>query len=51
MAFPRACALAEVTWSPATARNWGDFQRRLRIHTQRLGQFGINYRPLTPSAP
>ena len=44
MIFPRECALAEVTWSARKSRNWDDFQRRLQIHTQRLAEFGVNYR-------
>jgi len=44
MIFPRACALAEVTWSAKTARDFGDFSRRLQIHEQRLEELGINYR-------
>ncbi len=28
--FPRVCALAEVAWTPATARSWEDFEGRLR---------------------
>jgi hexosaminidase len=50
MAYPRACAMAEVTWSPKAARNWDDFARRLTTHLQRLEDFGTNYRPLTPIA-
>jgi hexosaminidase len=44
MAFPRLSALAEVTWSPKAARNFADFQRRLRIDERRLDQLGVNYR-------
>ena len=50
MAYPRACAMAEVTWSPKAARNWDDFARRLPTHLQRLEIFGVKYRPLTPIA-
>ncbi len=45
MTFPRACALAEVGWSPKAGRNWDDFSRRLRTHEQRLDHLGVNYRP------
>jgi hexosaminidase len=48
MAFPRVCALAEVTWSPKASRNWNDFTRRLQTHFQRFDQIGINYRKGTP---
>ena len=46
MTFPRACALAEVTWSAQDSRNWEDFMRRLQIHLQRLDELNINYRHL-----
>jgi hexosaminidase len=44
MTFPRACALAEVTWSPKESRNWDDFLHRLQNHAQRLDELGVNYR-------
>jgi hexosaminidase len=44
MTFPRACALAEVTWSAKDARNWNDFMRRLRVHVRRLDAMNVNYR-------
>jgi hexosaminidase len=44
MIFPRACALAEVMWSPKEARDWEDFTRRLATHEQRLAQLGVNFR-------
>ena len=44
MAFPRLCALAEVTWSPSQSRNFEDFTRRLKIDNRRLDQLGVNYR-------
>jgi hexosaminidase len=44
MAFPRLCAMAEVTWSPQAARNWTDFTNRLATDEQRLDQLGVNYR-------
>jgi hexosaminidase len=44
MIFPRACALAEVTWSAKSARDFDDFIRRLQIHEQRLDRLGVNYR-------
>ena len=42
-AFPRVCALAEITWSPQGARNWDDFMRRLQTQFRRFDQFGVNY--------
>lgn len=44
MAFPRLSALAEVTWSPAGARHYDDFLRRLKTDEQRLDRLGVNYR-------
>jgi hexosaminidase len=44
MAFPRLCAIAEVTWSPQASRNWEDFTRRLRTQFQRFNQLGVDYR-------
>jgi len=49
MTFPRACALAEVTWSAKDARDYSDFSRRLQPQLQRLDLMGINYRHLTPA--
>ncbi len=43
MLFPRACALAEVTWSPRSSRDWNDFTRRLQVEYDRFDQLGINY--------
>jgi hexosaminidase len=44
MTFPRLCAMAEVTWSPANQRNWDDFSRRIQVHLRRLDQMGVTYR-------
>ena len=51
MTFPRASALAEVTWSAKDSRDWDDFTRRLQIHVQRLAQLGINYRRASVENP
>ena len=42
MMLPRACALAEVVWSPKTSRNFDDFVERLTVHTKRLTDMGLN---------
>ncbi len=42
-AFPRVAALAEATWSPASARNWPDFERRLGAQFARYRALGIHY--------
>jgi len=44
MTFPRLSALAEVAWSPAGARDWNDFCRRMKTHTLRLERLHVNYR-------
>jgi hexosaminidase len=43
MAYPRACALAEVAWSAKEQKNWPDFARRLRTHFDRLDAMKVNY--------
>lgn len=43
MAYPRAIALAEVVWSPASTRDYGDFLNRLRRHSLRLDALNVNY--------
>ncbi len=44
MAYPRACALAEVAWTPAAGKYFTDFQARLGEHLQRLDVLDVNYR-------
>ncbi|WP_241239457.1 family 20 glycosylhydrolase [Xanthomonas sp. BRIP62409] len=41
--FPRLSAVAEVTWSPAAARNWKDFLARMPAQLQRYKALGIDY--------
>ena len=41
--FPRLCALAEVTWSPAARRDSGDFSRRMSAHYKQLDALGVAY--------
>lgn len=43
MIFPRALALAELAWSPATERNYDAFLQRLRKQKSLLQQAGISY--------
>jgi hexosaminidase len=43
MSYPRLCALAEVDWSPKTARNWEQFSQRIQTHLRRLELLGVNY--------
>jgi len=51
MTFPRACALAEVTWSAKDARNWDDFMRRLQVQVRRFDELNINYRHAAVETP
>ena len=44
MVFPRMLALAEVVWSPAAARDWDSFSRRLPSQLRQLDRLGVNYR-------
>ncbi len=51
MAYPRICALAEVAWTPQSARSWPDFEARLwQRHLPRLDAEGIAYRIPPPTA-
>jgi hexosaminidase len=43
MAFPRACALAEIAWSPQDRIDYKDFLRRLDEDEKRLTVLGVNY--------
>lgn len=50
MLWPRACAMAEVLWSPYDKKNANDFLKRLNTHVYKLKAEGINvsfshYRP------
>lgn len=46
MAFPRACAMSEVLWSPREGRDYPQFLARLTTHLQRLDRLNVNYRKL-----
>ena len=41
--FPRLVAIAEVAWSPADAREWGEFSRRLGRHGARMSAMEIDF--------
>ncbi|MGN8035714.1 beta-N-acetylhexosaminidase [Chitinophaga sp. 22321] len=43
MTWPRAFALAEVFWSPKTARNWNSFVHRMEDHFARYDVANVNY--------
>ncbi len=42
MAYPRACAIAEIGWSPQDGRNYDDFVGRMSHHLRRLQALGVN---------
>jgi hexosaminidase len=44
MAYPRACAHAEVAWTPPAAKDYADFRARLGAHLERLAILDVNYR-------
>jgi hexosaminidase len=44
MAYPRALALAEVVWTPRTARSWPGFMQRLPYALRSLDRIRVNYR-------
>ena len=46
MTFPRACAMAEVCWSPTQTKDLANFLQRLEEHEARLGALGVPHRPL-----
>jgi hexosaminidase len=50
LAFPRACALAEVLWSGAVD-DMAEFRARLGRHLRRLDAMGVDYRPLDGPLP
>lgn len=43
MTFPRACALAEIAWTPNDLKNYEDFIRRLKVNSKHLDIMNINY--------
>jgi hexosaminidase len=43
MAFPRLLAIAEIAWTPGSARKWEDFRVRLGAHGPRFTALGINF--------
>lgn len=43
MAYPRACAIAEVGWLAFEKRNFSNFTTRLQNHFKRFDVMGVNY--------
>ena len=46
MAFPRACALAELVWLPKGQKNYDSFLERMKIQEQRFDAAGVNYKEI-----
>ncbi len=44
MAFPRACALAELAWLPKKKKNFATFLRRMQMQEKRFAATGVNFR-------
>ena len=44
MAFPRACALAELVWTPKGQKDYGAFLERMKVQEKRFDAAGVNYR-------
>jgi hexosaminidase len=43
MTFPRACALAEVAWTPVAQKDYTDFTRRLKQNVRHLEKRQVKY--------
>jgi hexosaminidase len=43
LAFPRLAGVAEMGWSPAAARNWEEYRRRLGAQAPRWAALGLNF--------
>jgi len=49
-AYPRACAIAELTWTPIELRADSEgFMERLHVHGERLTALGLNHRRVPPA--
>jgi hexosaminidase len=43
MAYPRACALAEVVWSTTNKKDYDNFVQRLKANRWLLDELQVNY--------
>jgi hexosaminidase len=43
LAMPRLSAVAELAWTPQSARNWESYRTRIVTHQRRWNYLGINY--------
>ncbi len=46
MAFPRACALADLVWLPPEQKDYAGFLERMKEQEQRFDVAGVNYREI-----
>ncbi len=46
MAFPRACALAELVWIPQEKKDFNSFIERMQVQENRFDSAGVNYRAI-----
>jgi len=46
MAYPRACALAEIAWTTLANKNYDNFTQRLKTHCNRLKALNVNFRKM-----
>ncbi len=44
MAYPRACAMAEIGWTPLDQKDFNEFSVTLGHHVKRLDYLNVNYR-------
>jgi len=47
MAFPRACALAELAWMPNEQKNYAAFLERMKVQAQRFDASAVNHRKIS----
>ncbi|MEO5995865.1 MAG: beta-N-acetylhexosaminidase [Chitinophagaceae bacterium] len=45
MTFPRVCALAELSWTPDSKKNYADFKKRLTENVAHLSKMDMNFAP------
>ena len=45
MTYPRACALAEVAWTPQAQKDYSDFSRRLKQNVRHLEKRQVKFAP------
>jgi hexosaminidase len=51
MTFPRAAAVSEIAWSPASRLSFEDFRRRLEMQYDRYASLEVGYAPPASASP